>query len=73
MWIMIAGPYGHNTESKEAREENLRYLNQIAVEVFKLGHTPIIGVNLALPMIQLAEADYASTIMPLSIEHLPTL
>ena len=68
MWIMIAGPYRTEATSEADRERNLRALNSAAVEVFRKGHTPIIGVNLALPLIQAAGAEsYDTIMMPLSL------
>jgi hypothetical protein len=68
MWIMIAGPYQAGAKSDADRELNLAALNRAAVEVFRKGHIPIIGVNLALPMIHAAGAEMYDTIMmPLSL------
>jgi len=68
MWIMIAGPYSAGAPTPEARAANLRVLNQAAVEIFRLGHVPIIGVNMALPMIEAAgEASFKEIMMPVSL------
>jgi hypothetical protein len=68
MWIMISGPYTAGAKSPAERAENLRRMNEAAVEVFRLGHVPVIGVNMALPMIEAAgESSYASIMMPLSL------
>lgn len=68
MWIMIAGPYRHGTRTEEERAANLRAMNEAAVEVFRRGHTPVIGVNMALPMIEAAgEEAYDEIMMPLSL------
>ena len=68
MWVMICGPYRSNTKSEIERAENLRQLNVAAVEVFRRGHVPIVGVNLGLPLIQIAgEEHYDSIMMPLSL------
>lgn len=68
MWIMIAGPYTSGARTEEARAANLRVLNQAAVEVFRRGHVPIIGVNLALPVIAEAGADsFDEIMMPISL------
>src|SRR5262249_33977776 len=55
MWIMVAGPY--RAESAHQREENLRFLNRAACAVLRKGHVPVIGVNMALPMIDLAAPE----------------
>jgi len=68
MWIMIAGPYRTGARSEAEREHNLRTLNRAAVEVFRKGHIPIIGVNLALPVIEAAGDEmYDAIMMPLSL------
>ena len=47
---------------------NLLALNGAAVEIFRKGHVPIIGVNLALPVIHAAGAEaYDAIMMPLSL------
>jgi len=68
LWIMIAGPYTSEGADPGRRAANLRALNAAAVEVFRRGHIPIIGVNLALPMIDAAGQDAFDEIMlPLSL------
>jgi hypothetical protein len=68
MWIMIAGPYRTGAASEAERQRNLAALNRAALEVFRKGHVPIIGVNLALPIIGVAGDDaYESVMMPLSL------
>ena len=43
-------------------------MNRAAYEVFRKGHIPIIGVNLALPVIEAAGDDsYDEVMMPLSL------
>ena len=68
LWIMIAGPYRSGARSHEERADNLRAMNAVAYEVFKKGHVPIIGVNLALPIIDAAgEKHFEEVMMPLSL------
>ena len=68
MWIMIAGPYTSGARTPEERAANLRVLNEAAVEIFRLGHVPVIGVNMALPMIEAAgEAAFDEFMMPVSL------
>ncbi|MCB9073202.1 MAG: DUF4406 domain-containing protein [Bdellovibrionaceae bacterium] len=68
MWIMVAGPFGHGTKSEEEKRVNLQKLNQAAVDVFRKGHIPIIGVNMALPMIKVVgQESYSEIMMPLSL------
>jgi len=67
-WIMIAGPYRSGAPSEAQRRENLRRMNAAAVDVFRKGHVPIIGVNLALPIIEQAgESAHDAIMLPLSL------
>ena len=54
MWIMIAGPYRAGGADPATQAANLQTLNKAAVALFRAGHVPIIGVNMALPMIEAA-------------------
>ena len=68
MWIMIAGPYKFGASSAAERQRNLDRLNDAALAVFEKGHVPIIGVNLALPVIAVAEEGrFDEIMMPLSL------
>ena len=68
MMIMIAGPYRSGTKTAEEQHANLKKLNKVALAVFQKGHLPIIGVNLALPIIEIAgEENYDNLMMPLSL------
>lgn len=68
LWIMIAGPYRGNSTDREVWARNHRLLNEQALEVFRKGHIPVIGVNAALPVIEAAGADqFESIMMPLSL------
>jgi hypothetical protein len=43
-------------------------MNQAAYQVFRKGHVPVIGVNMALPVIQAAGPQmYEAIMMPLSL------
>jgi len=45
-----------------------RSMNEAALAVFRKGHVPIIGVNLALPLIEIAgEGSFEEIMMPLSL------
>ncbi len=63
LWIMIAGPYGTGAKTQEEKDRNLRILNESALQVFEKGHVPILGVNNALPLIDVAGADNFDRIM----------
>jgi len=53
--ILIAGPYrsGTNDDPKLMRQ-NLRKLEEMALPLFRLGHIPIIGEWVALPLMDVA-------------------
>ena len=68
MWIMVAGPYRSGSSDPAVWAQNLRTLNTSAYAIFQKGHVPIIGVNLALPVIESAgEEAYGTIMMPLSL------
>lgn len=68
MWIMIAGPYRSGSSDPAVWARNLRGLNAAAHVVFQKGHVPIIGVNLALPVIESAgQASYGQIMPALSL------
>jgi hypothetical protein len=69
MWIMISGPYSiGNTADAATRATNLRRMNEAAVALHRAGHVPVIGVNLALPVIEAAGAGaFEEIMMPLSL------
>src|SRR4029450_8989389 len=68
MWIMIAGPYSSGGADAAQRAVNLRALNEAAVAVLRRGPIPVIGVNMALPMIEAAGPDsYDRIMMPVSL------
>ncbi|MEM8791914.1 MAG: hypothetical protein AAGE80_09850 [Pseudomonadota bacterium] len=67
-WIMVAGPYRAGAAGGEDRARNLRAMNEAALAVFAKGHVPVIGVNMALPMIEAAGAErYDELMMPVSL------
>ncbi len=68
LWIMVAGPYSSGAAGAAARAANLRILNEAALAVFRRGHLPLIGVNLALPIIEAAGPEsFDEIMMPLSL------
>jgi hypothetical protein len=55
MMILIAGPYRGGTNDDPAlMKKNLQKLESAALPIFKLGHVPIIGEWVALPLLELA-------------------
>lgn len=70
MWIMIAGPYRSGSTDPAVWAANLETLNRAAVALLRAGHVPVIGVNMALPMIEAAGGsgeDYREIMTPLSL------
>lgn len=59
--ILIAGPYRSGTDGDPARiATNLERLEEASAPIFHLGHVPMIGEWVALPVLRtLAQADAA--------------
>ena len=69
MWVMVSGPYTAGGADHAERARRLTAMNEAAVELLRAGHTPVIGVNLALPMIAAAGEDaFDEIMMPVSLE-----
>jgi len=55
MLILISGPYRSGTnDDPQKMKENLQRLEAVALPIFRLGHIPVIGEWLALPLLHLA-------------------
>ncbi len=68
MWIMIAAPYTSGGADAALRATRLTEMNQAALAILRLGHVPVIGVNMALPIIAAAEGDvFDEVMMPISL------
>jgi hypothetical protein len=68
MWIMVSGPYTAGGADAAQRAANLRAMSVAAVSLFRAGHVPIIGVSLALPMIEAAGASsFDEIMMPIAL------
>lgn len=69
LWIMVAGPYSTGAADAAARAANLAALDGAALALARAGHVPIVGVNAALPLIELAASPTAfdELMMPLSL------
>ncbi len=66
MIIGVAGPYSAATA--EQRKKNLNAMNEAAAKILEKGHIPIIGMNAALPIVDLAHvADRYKAIMEISL------
>jgi hypothetical protein len=65
---MVSGPYRTGSTDPAVWAANLRRLNAAAYELFRKGHMPVIGVNMALPVIEAAGSEkYDDLMMPLSL------
>ena len=68
MWIMISGPFRHGSKDPKVWNTNLKEMNTYAYQVFQKGHVPVIGVNVALPIIEHNGWDkYDELMMPVSM------
>jgi hypothetical protein len=68
MWIMIAAPYTSGGADTALRAARLAEMNCAALAILRLGHVPVIGVNMALPIIAAAEGDvFDEVMMPISL------
>ncbi|MBC7935754.1 MAG: DUF4406 domain-containing protein [Rhizobacter sp.] len=55
MLILISGPYRSGTnDDPQLMKANLDKLEAVALPLFRLGHIPVIGEWLALPLLHLA-------------------
>ena len=55
MLILISGPYRSGTgDDAQLMRQNLNRLEAMALPLFRMGHIPMIGEWLALPLLQLA-------------------
>ena len=69
MWIMVSGPYTTGGANAAKRTANLKALNEAAVALFRRGHVPMIGVNVALPMVEAAgKGSFDEIMMPMSLK-----
>src|SRR4030095_151825 len=66
MIIGIAGPY--SAETHEKRQQNQDALNRAAAQILEMGHTPLMGVNAALLVLEKSNvADPYKIIMDISL------
>jgi hypothetical protein len=73
MMILIAGPYRSGTnDDPRLMQENLNTLEAVALPLFRLGHIPMIGEWVALPLLHLAgstkpgDAAYEEILYPVA-------
>ncbi len=58
MLILIAGPYRSGTNDDPKRmASNVHYMESFALPIFRLGHIPLLGEWLALPLLHLADSQ----------------
>jgi|GEM_PF-109476 hypothetical protein len=56
--ILVAGPYRSNTgDDPEKIANNLHQMNMAGLQIFRLGHIPVTGEALALPLIAAAGSE----------------
>jgi hypothetical protein len=68
VWVMVSGPYTAGAATDAQRRENLALMNRVALQVLAKGHLPVIGVNMALPMIEVAgPSGFDRIMMPVSL------
>ena len=73
MLILIAGPYRSGTNDDPVlMQKNLSHLESVVLPLFRLGHLPIIGEWVALPLLDLAgskkpgDAAYEEILYPVA-------
>jgi GDP-mannose pyrophosphatase NudK len=53
--ILVAGPYRSGTgDDPEKIEQNVRFMNEIALQLYEAGHMPVLGEWYALPLVATA-------------------
>lgn len=59
MLILIAGPYrGGTNDDPKLIQKNLEKLEAVALPLFRMGHLPVIGEWIALPLLHLAGSKH---------------
>ena len=71
--ILIAGPYRSGTkDDPQLMQKNLDHLESVALPLFRMGHIPMIGEWVALPLLHLAgsvkpgDAAYEEILYPVA-------
>jgi hypothetical protein len=58
MMVLIAGPYRSGTgDDPEKISANVRLMESFALPIFRLGHIPLLGEWIALPLVRLAGSE----------------
>lgn len=59
LMILVAGPYRSGTNDEPAKiAENVRQMEEAALQIYKKGHLPVLGEWIALPLIERAGSVY---------------
>ena len=73
LFILVAGPYRSNTGDDRGKiDANLETMTGAALDVFRLGHLPVLGESLALALIrqagslQVGDAAFEEIFHPIS-------
>ena len=73
LMILVAGPYRSGTDDDPARiAANVQAMNQVALQLFRAGHIPVLGEWFALPLIetagsrQIGDAIFAEIFHPIA-------
>jgi hypothetical protein len=70
MMILIAGPYRSGTNDDPALiAANVRAMNDMALQVFRAGHLPVLGEWFALPLIETAGSQHIGDAIFTEIFH----
>ena len=53
--ILVAGPYRSGTDNQPERiAANVEHMNRVALDLYRMGHLPVLGEWFALPLIETA-------------------
>ncbi|HNE28040.1 MAG TPA: hypothetical protein PKL15_07885 [Saprospiraceae bacterium] len=53
--ILVAGPYRSGTDDQPERiAANVEHMNRVALDLYRMGHLPVLGEWFALPLIETA-------------------
>jgi hypothetical protein len=75
LMILVAGPYRSGTNDQaELIEKNVKAMTDTALQVYQMGHLPVLGEWFALPLIEAAgskaigDATFNSMFHPIAIQ-----
>jgi len=68
---MVSYPYRSTSDDPAVWQPNFRAMNEVALRVWELGHVPIVGASVAVPIIEAAgDERYDEIMMPLALSLL---